>query len=134
MSWKKNAFFPIHSCKPFCKIKKKIIEKKRPIDPQKKRDEKIHENAKLVKIDAVNQAKEASPHTTLTAITMEDIDFSSASAGPSRLSQVASVKNKVPKWKDIDLKNYFCRKIVLFVTLKTQFLEITFIISEKCQP
>ena len=49
---------------------------------KKKCHKKVHEKAKLVKIDAVNQAKEASPHTALNATTVEDSDFSSASAGP----------------------------------------------------
>ena len=61
-------------------------------------------------IDTVNQVKEASLHSALNATAMEDIDFSSASAGPSGWSQVFSVSFQVPRWKGIDFKKYFLEK------------------------
>ena len=52
---------------------KKNTGKKGPIGPQKKRHQKVHQKVKRVKIDIA-----------LNATAMEDSDFSSASAGPSR--------------------------------------------------
>ena len=100
----KKAFFPIHNSKPLRKIKK-ITWKKWPIDSQTKHHDKVHQKPERVtkidtKIDTVNQAKKASPHTTLNVTVNEDSDFSSASARHSRSSQVGSVKSKVPKWND----------------------------------
>ena len=98
----KKAFFPIHNSKPLRNIKK-ITGKKWPIDSQTKHHDKVNQKPKRVtkidtKIDTVNQAKKASPHSALNATVNEDSDFSLASARHSRSFQVCSVKSKVPKW------------------------------------
>ena len=86
---------------------KKISGKKRPIGPQKKCHEKVHEKRKRFKNDAINQAKEASPHTALNATAMEDSIFSSASAGLSRSSQVVLLKARFPSGRTLIEKSIF---------------------------
>ena len=83
------------------------------------RKRKFHEKAKRIKIDAVNQAKEAS-HITSKATSIDNsrdgIDFTStvASAESSKppekagiLNDKTLVKKKVTRWKDMDLKHFF---------------------------
>ena len=99
--------------------KVKITGKKRPLGKQKKRHEKVHEQAKRIKIDAVQQAKEASRLTSTSKSSIDNshstIDFTAVASAESQkesekvvdFNEKNPVTKKIKKWKDMDLKHFF---------------------------
>ena len=101
----KNAFSPIHNFKPFSKIR--FLGKSDQLVRKRNVTRKFTKKRKRVKNDAINQAKEASPHAALNATAMEDSVFGSASAGLSRSSQVVLLKARFPSGRTLIERVFF---------------------------